>query len=141
MSNQAKRVAAVGIHREGGEDPLAVYPDAVVVLSVQYDDGSYREVGRELMSDNFSTWWRVDRERPEITEAEYRPVYNFISCFAALRPVARALQAIGYDADSFDDTWNPNAHVEVTLMAKECKAILELEARFGPKLDGKGGKP
>lgn len=76
------------------------------------------------------------RDWPTVHEATGR----YYECLGMVRRVARALEVLGYDADSFDDTWDPDHHVEVTLMVKECRKILEIERKYGKPLDGGMGE-
>jgi hypothetical protein len=57
------------------------------------------------------------------TEASYQ---------AILRPIAtEIIERAGVDVG--DGSWNPDAHIELTLSAAECRAVLEALDLFKPR--------
>lgn len=56
---------------------------------------------------------------------------DLMQCVRALRPVVEDCKARGNGP--YDETWNPDHHVEVTLRVSEVRRIQELLKRLDPQ--------
>lgn len=106
----------------------------IVALAMSHDAGLLRGPGQVR-------WYRL-RGRPVVCVEDLDPDTEPSACRGpeapailrqieaesadadALAAVVRELEARGYDAAVFDDSWNPDAHVELTLTVAECRALL-----------------
>jgi hypothetical protein len=82
------------------------------------------------------------RTAPQLPK--YNPSEDQLAILAyreLLRPIAKEIIERAGD-DVGDGSWNPDAHIELTLSVAECRAVLEAMGMFKPRTpDEKPSKP